>query len=582
VGLSVRSCGACAVLSVAITVTVAVPARAGTSDLQLQSVDGVHANAPAKAFAPTWTYNDDPGGTANWSTPSGTSTYTFPVPSTIPAGGVEITLQVKAEVPNTAPDGTRWAPAMGIHGLLVQGGDVTVSTIAEKGGMNPKEMTQTVKLLPTGSSPETLTVGLQNGPVFTYTFVAVATPPPTTHPPGGSSGSLSPPASFCAFRAVRASVKSGAPFARTACALHPTVTVAQKAEARVLFRHELKITGFLCAMLDLAQEGSNILHTSHRGLTDLEIESLVAFAGQSKSADLLFACFTAMAVLADTAHVITDPADPAYRLVARPPPPQVSTPGGTCPASISPAACVSLLAARATYTNALAMTASVGQALAVTINRFAGARRARSVSGAFLQNAVGKIYAGELAGALASQQTAGAALAAQLRADHLDVALNGRATKALVSLAISPTVLSNALLDKLAGAGVTANRAQARRLLTGALTSLSGTLDLATALSGSLPGGASNKHYRSITLRELAGIVRALGAQHAVTGAASQTLIADLAAAKSACANAPRRSAAMQTFITDAGVLVYEAAAKFLQFGAQPLSAATASPPACK
>lgn len=562
---------------------------AGVHGLTLQSV---HANAPASVFSPTWTYTDDPGGTASWTTPSGSSTYAFPVPAAIPAGGVTITVTVTAMVPSSVPPGNRWAPALGIASALVSGGHVAVSTIAERGKQESNSASAPVKLVPNGSSPVTLTVGLQDGPTFTYTFVSSSAMPPA----GGGFGSLSAPARFCPAGAVPAGVRgssgsgdSGARAARSLaslCAATKAVTAAEKAAARVELKAELRGTAILCGLWMALQARQNtqltvVLDPAERAALD------EFFSGNEATRTAMYAswkvlCETAVGVMADTLAQVHDPADRSFLKVARPLPPQLPAPGGHCPASVSASACGLLLAAKTAYVNAVATTASFGQAAVVTTDRFAGAIQAKSVAGAFLQNAVGKIYAGEQAGALTAQQTAGAALAAELRADHLDAAFSPAATKQVVSATTSRAVLSNALLATLVSDGVASNPAQARALLTGALNSVSGTIDLAAMLSGPLPASAFDQHYRSITLRELAAIVRALAAQHALTAAASQTLTADIASAQQACANASQRATAIQKFNADAAAHVYQAAAQFLEFGAQPLLAATVSASACQ
>jgi hypothetical protein len=183
-----RSCGArigvlaaCVAFAAAILLAGGSTQAGAASGLTLQSV---HANAPASTFSPTWTYTDDPGGTASWETPTWLSTYSFPIPSSIPAGGVTFTITITAEIKSTAPPNTTLVPAMGLGGELVKGGNVAINTTADPSvGKNPSSASAQVTLVPDGTSPVVLTVGLQDGPTFTYTYVSqVASLPPPVAP----------------------------------------------------------------------------------------------------------------------------------------------------------------------------------------------------------------------------------------------------------------------------------------------------------------------------------------------------------------------------------------------------------------
>ena len=169
-----------------ITVLGAPQAGAAPAGLTLQSVT---VNSPPSTFSPTWEYGENPGGTATWNVPTFINHYSFPIPSSIPSGGVTITLKIEADVKESAPPNTSSVPAEGINSPLVSGGYVAVNTTAcGKCGPgyetpNPNKTEQAVTLTPTGSSPVTLQVGLQDGPTFTYTYVAKAAPPPPPSPP---------------------------------------------------------------------------------------------------------------------------------------------------------------------------------------------------------------------------------------------------------------------------------------------------------------------------------------------------------------------------------------------------------------
>lgn len=151
-------------------------AVAASSGLTLESVT---VDYPQSHWSPTWTYSSpDPGGMAKWDTSTYTGTYSFPIPQTIPADGVTITLKVTAFTKQSAPHNTSFVPAEGINSSLVPGGYVAVNTTAcgncDPGYQtaNPTTGTKDVTLTPNGSSPVTLSVGLQDGPTFTYTYEA--------------------------------------------------------------------------------------------------------------------------------------------------------------------------------------------------------------------------------------------------------------------------------------------------------------------------------------------------------------------------------------------------------------------------
>ena len=166
----------------------------------------VIASGPPSMYAPTWIYNTpNPGGDATYQGDTYVGTYSFPVPSTIPAGGVSFTLKVGAYIRQSAPHNTSFAPAIGVNSPMIQNnstGYVSVGTDAcgqncdppyDAEYPNPNSASVEVKLAPTGGAPYFLKVGIQDGPTFTYEYEPAKppTPPPTTeelppttfHPP---------------------------------------------------------------------------------------------------------------------------------------------------------------------------------------------------------------------------------------------------------------------------------------------------------------------------------------------------------------------------------------------------------------
>ena len=99
--------------------------------------------------------------------------------------------------------------------------------------------------------------------------------------------------------------------------------------------------------------------------------------------------------------------------------------------------------------------------------------------------------------------------------------------------------------------------------LSAQLEGLPKTVSLTGALGAGLPTAALTQLYRTLTLPELAALVRALTGQGAVSSAAGQTLIDYLR--KAALASTPEaRAAALAQFVKDAGSLVTGPASKLL------------------
>jgi hypothetical protein len=115
------------------------------------------------------------GGTVAWRAPDDTSTYTFNVPSAIPAGGASFTITVTAEARRNAfGHGTRWAPAMSVSGAIVSpGGRVQVSALADSESKATDSQSATVTLTPVAGQ-STVTVGIQDGPVYSFIFQGTA------------------------------------------------------------------------------------------------------------------------------------------------------------------------------------------------------------------------------------------------------------------------------------------------------------------------------------------------------------------------------------------------------------------------
>ncbi len=91
-------------------------------------------------------------GSGTWTPPFGTATYQYPLPDTIPAAGVNVTLSVTA----TAAPTSRFAPALGISSqseIGIENGPAQAGALAEPG--ETKTGTKTIKLVraPTPTAP---------------------------------------------------------------------------------------------------------------------------------------------------------------------------------------------------------------------------------------------------------------------------------------------------------------------------------------------------------------------------------------------------------------------------------------------
>ncbi len=203
-----------------------LPAGSGADSGLTLTLTNVMVSGPPSQYAPTWIYNTpNPGGDATYQTDTYVGTYSFPVPSTIPAAGVSFTIKVTAYVRQTAPFNTSFAPAMGVSSPMIQNNsNGSVSAGTDACGMcspgyqtpNPNSGSAEVKLAPTGGGPYFLRVGLQDGPTFTYeyevqtptttsTTTTTELPPTTFRPPpcNGAAADEQPLAHAAALNEVR-------------------------------------------------------------------------------------------------------------------------------------------------------------------------------------------------------------------------------------------------------------------------------------------------------------------------------------------------------------------------------------------
>jgi hypothetical protein len=160
---------------VLVLAAMALPGAATAAGLTLQKVE-VDKTGIQGGESNGWTI-PDAGQEVVWRPPFGEATYRFPLPQTIPAAGATFTLSLTV----TAAPNSRFAPAHRVSGSIVQGGQVTVGATAEP-GQTASDAKPVTLVPPTGSAaataPIVVSVGIQDGPRYTYTYVPVADPPP--------------------------------------------------------------------------------------------------------------------------------------------------------------------------------------------------------------------------------------------------------------------------------------------------------------------------------------------------------------------------------------------------------------------
>jgi hypothetical protein len=217
------------------------------------------------------------------------------------------------------------------------------------------------------------------------------------------------------------------------------------------------------------------------------------------------------------------------------------------------------------------LTAEVTAAEALTLDRFAAAVAARSVSGAYLQAAMSKVYGGTVDGALIVQHRDGRALATAFGNAGVDATVQASAAVRPITQPGS-TILSSARLNQLVADGVASTAALARKAIVAQLGTATGTVDSSKALEAALPATAFASPYFAITLSDLQAIVKALVAQGAVAGIAATSLLGDLRAAAKACGKRPAFIAATKRFSATATGVVKGEAGATLAFAVRPLT----------
>ncbi len=147
----------------------ALPAGAAAAPLTLQSV---YLDKTGMLDPLSWTI-PDAGGSATFGPTYGTAWYAFPLPTTIPDGGVNITISAQARSKSRA----NMAASVGIDGDAVRQGPVEADAIAPPGGSD--QDAETVRLFRAPTGVAIVRVALLDGPRYTYTYTGPGSEPST-------------------------------------------------------------------------------------------------------------------------------------------------------------------------------------------------------------------------------------------------------------------------------------------------------------------------------------------------------------------------------------------------------------------
>jgi hypothetical protein len=248
-----------------------------------------------------------------------------------------------------------------------------------------------------------------------------------------------------------------------------------------------------------------------------------------------------------------DPPDPNFTQVALGMPDPVPAGGFKCPKRAKRSDCAAVTAALRKYVTALTVNAQAVSASAVTLERFSGAVQANSVPGALLQAAAQKAYAGLTVSTKAAQQAAGVALGLTLRRTHLDrrptkSQFHARVNKLSTSKGYPRQVIQRLIADKQIGSAADLD-AILKEVMPGVPY-----VSLSRGVSLALTSTASAELWHTITVKDLAVLIRGLVAQNAAPAAIGDTLLDELRAIANA-ADAGARKPLIDKLVKDAGAV---------------------------
>ena len=246
-----------------------------------------------------------------------------------------------------------------------------------------------------------------------------------------------------------------------------------------------------------------------------------------------------------------DPPDTNFMQVALGVPASVPPGGFKCPRKAKKSDCAAVTAALRKYVAALNVNAQASWAGAVTLERFSGAVQAKSVPGALLQAAAQKAYAGLIVSTKAAQQAAGTALGRTLRRTHLERTSTRSRFQAHAKKLSSSKGLPTPLIARLIAGKQIASAADLDPILKG----LTGPyVSFSRAVTLPVPSTASASLWHTITVKDLALLIRGLIAQNAIQTSLGNPLLDELRA----IANAPSaeaRKPLIAKLVTDAAAV---------------------------
>ena len=158
-----------------------------------------------------------------------------------------------------------------------------------------------------------------------------------------------------------------------------------------------------------------------------------------------------------------DPPDPNFRVVFQPKPLIVPRPE-TCP-RLRGASCRRLRTAELHYLAALANVASVSEAVAVTANRFGGAKDAGDLSAERLQRVAETKYLPLQASAISGLRQTGRRLGTLLRSDHLNAAVTAKQVAQGREQLRKLDAIPGSLITRLERDGLITSRGDLKRIL---------------------------------------------------------------------------------------------------------------------
>ena len=233
-----------------------------------------------------------------------------------------------------------------------------------------------------------------------------------------------------------------------------------------------------------------------------------------------------------------DPPDPNFMQVTLGVASRVPQGGFRCAKTVKKTDCAAVTAALRKYLVALTANAEASRGSGVTLERYSGAVQAHSVPGALLQSAAQKAYAGLTVSTKATQQAAGVALGLAVRKAHLERLPTRTQFQARVTKLRTSKGLPRQFIQRLIAAKTIASAADLDAWLS-TFKSPVPYMSPSQALSRPLPTAASTALWRTMTVKDLAVLIRGLVAQGALPAAFGNTLLGELRT----IANAPSAEA---------------------------------------